>query len=135
MVNKFTQYHTVESKHLDELNHVNNIQYLHWSQEIAKAHWESLIASLETQTGIWMVRNHRIEYRLEAKEKDIIRVETHVNSVRGPLSNRVVSFYNNTTQKLLVHCQTQWCYIDLNLKKALTIPSEIEYLFLNKNKI
>lgn len=132
--NNFIQYQTVTKRHLDELHHVNNIQYLSWSQEIAKAHWNFLIQSLEQQKGIWMVRNHRVEYRLEAKDKEVIRVETHVNSVRGPLSNRVVKFYNNTNQKLLVECQTQWCYIDPIKKKTVPIPTEIEQLFL-KNKL
>ena len=133
MQQKFIQQLIVEKEHLDELEHVNNVLFLRWSQDIAKSHWELLIESLTEKTGIWMVRKHEVEYRLEAKENEIIRVETHVNSVRGPLSNRVVEFYNNETQKLLVKCQTQWCYIDLVNKKTIPIPESIRQLFLGNN--
>ena len=29
----------VKTNDLDELNHVNNIRYVEWVQNIAKAHW------------------------------------------------------------------------------------------------
>ena len=32
----------VKQKHLDEFNHVNNVQYLYWVQEVAQAHWDKL---------------------------------------------------------------------------------------------
>ena len=134
MQQKFIQHLIVEREHLDELEHVNNVLFLRWSQEIAKSHWEFLIGSLAEKTGVWMVRKHEVEYRLEAKENDAIRLETHVNSVRGPLSNRVVEFYNNKTQNLVVKCQTQWCYIDPINKKTIRIPENIKQLFLG-NKI
>lgn len=133
MQQKFIQQLIVEKEHLDELEHVNNVLFLRWSQDIAKSHWEFLIEPLTEKIGVWMVRKHEVEYRLEAKENEIIRVETHVNSVRGPLSNRVVEFYNNETQKLLVKCQTQWCYIDLVNKKTIPIPESIRQLFLGDN--
>lgn len=133
MQQKFIQQLIVEKEHLDELEHVNNVLFLRWSQDIAKSHWELLIEPLTEKIGVWMVRKHEVEYRLEAKENEIIRVETHVNSVRGPLSNRVVEFYNNETQKLLVKCQTQWCYIDFVNKKTIPIPENIRQLFLGDN--
>ena len=34
----FEQTLTVTSDHLDELKHVNNVQYLQWVQDIAGAH-------------------------------------------------------------------------------------------------
>ena len=44
---KFTQEIIVLKKHLDDLNHVNNVQYLYWAQEIAKSHWAFLIKDLK----------------------------------------------------------------------------------------
>ena len=32
----------VNDKHLDQNNHVNNVQYVHWVEEMAKEHWDIL---------------------------------------------------------------------------------------------
>ena len=82
--------------HLDDLNHVNNVQYLIWSQEIAKAHWQKINNKIDIE-GVWMVRSHEVEYRLGAFLNDEIRIETHVKKIKGPLSLRIVEFYNNKT--------------------------------------
>ena len=31
---------TVTEKDLDDNRHVNNVQYVHWMEEIAREHWE-----------------------------------------------------------------------------------------------
>ena len=42
MSHRFILKHQVIKEHLDDLNHVNNVQYLYWAQEIAKAHWQKI---------------------------------------------------------------------------------------------
>jgi len=32
----------VTKEDLDELQHVNNVRYVQWIQDIAKAHWENV---------------------------------------------------------------------------------------------
>ena len=32
----------VNDEHLDQNNHVNNVQYVHWVEEMAKEHWDIL---------------------------------------------------------------------------------------------
>ncbi len=29
----------ITKEHLDQMNHVNNVQYVHWVEEMAKEHW------------------------------------------------------------------------------------------------
>ncbi len=64
----------VTAAHLDELQHVNNVQYLQWVQDIAGAHWQSLIAGKTEAFGLWVVRSHHIEYKRQAKLGDSLRV-------------------------------------------------------------
>ena len=130
MSSKFIENRIVKKEHIDQLNHVNNVQYLQWAQEISKSHWKHLITKLDEPLGVWMVRSHQVEYRLNAAEGENIRMETHVGNVRGPLSNRVVEFYSKSSQKLLVQCQTQWCYINLKDRSVMQIPESIKKLFL-----
>ena len=117
--------------HLDDLNHVNNLQYLIWSQEIAKAHWQKINNKIKIE-GVWMVRSHEVEYRLGAYLNDEIRIETHVKNIRGPLSLRIVEFYNNKTTQLIVSCRTQWCYVNLASRKPINVSTKIQNLFLKE---
>ncbi|MDO7599401.1 MAG: thioesterase, partial [Flavobacteriaceae bacterium] len=50
---KYTQEVTVTESHLDQLQHVNNVQYLQWVQDIAGAHWQSLIKGSKETFGLW----------------------------------------------------------------------------------
>ena len=89
---QFKQELTVTPNHLDELQHVNNVQYLQWVQDIAGAHWKYLIENQTEEFGLWVVRSHHIEYKKQAKLGDTLRVVTHVELTEGFLSERRVRF-------------------------------------------
>ena len=57
---------TVTEKDLDELNHVNNIRYVEWVQEIAKQHWLKKASQDTLENFFWVMTNHCIEYKNEA---------------------------------------------------------------------
>ena len=131
MSHRFSTINVVSKEHLDDLNHVNNVQYLSWAQEIAKAHWEKIKEQLEDTPAVWMVRNHEVSYRLGAFLGDSIRVETYVKEIRGPLSLRILEFFDHKTNRLLVSCKTQWCWVELDNRKPLKISEPIKTLFLS----
>ena len=128
-MNNFEQTLMVEHHHLDELQHVNNVQYLQWVQDISGAHWQHLIANREEAFGLWVVRSHHIEYKHQAKLGDQIRVVTHVEVTEGFLSERRVRFFLGDSTTLIAQCSTQWCYLDPKTQKLLRIPPEIHTLF------
>ena len=125
----FEQILEVEKTHLDELNHVNNVQYLQWVQDIAGAHWQSLIIGKKESFGLWVVRSHHIEYKRQAKLGDTLRILTHVELTAGFMSERKVRFYLDDSSTLVAQCSTQWCYLDPTTQKLLRIPEEIHDLF------
>ena len=125
----FKHYVTVNIAHLDELKHVNNVQYLQWVQDIAGAHWKTLISGKTNDFGIWVVRSHYIEYKRQVKLGDRIRIETHVEKTEGFLSERIVRFYLGDTSTLAVQCSTQWCYLEPTTQKLIRIPTKIIELF------
>jgi acyl-CoA thioester hydrolase len=128
---RYTSTVKVIKDHLDDLNHVNNVQYLLWAQDIAKAHWQKINEIIKDE-GVWMVRSHEVEYRLGGFLDEEIRIETYVKNVRGPLSQRVVEFYNNKNAQLMVRCKTQWCYVDLASRKPIKVTNKIQDLFLKE---
>ena len=132
MSHQYISLKKVSKEHLDDLNHVNNVQYLLWAQEVAKIHWEKIKVMTSNTNAVWMVSNHQVNYRLGAFLGDYIRIETYVEEVRGPLSLRVVAFYNDKTDQLLVRCKTQWCWVELESRKPLKVTEEIKKLFLNE---
>ena len=128
-MNSFEQTLMVERHHLDELQHVNNVQYLQWVQDIAGAHWQHLIANREETFGLWVVRSHHIEYKRQAKLGDQIRAVTHVEVTEGFLSERRVRFFLGDSTTLIVQCSNQRCYLEPKTQKLLRIPPEIHTLF------
>lgn len=125
----FEQTLTVTSEHLDELQHVNNVQYLQWVQDVAGAHWQHLIRDNPTEFGLWVVRSHHIEYKRQAKLGDTLRVVTHVATAEGFQSERRVRFFLGDTKTLVSQCSTQWCYLDPKTHKLLRIPPEVQAVF------
>ena len=123
---------TVKKKHLDELNHVNNVQYLYWIQEVSQAHWNNLIFKKNIlEKGLWVVRSHKIEYKNLTKLNDKIIVSTYVKNVKNYLSERSVVIKLKKTEKILVRCLTEWCFVDLKTQKLKKIPKEIITLLNN----
>ena len=131
---KFEIEKTVQKKHLDDLNHVNNVQYLYWVQEVSQAHWDNLIHKTKfLEKGLWVVRSHKIEYKNLTKLNDKIIISTYVKNVKGYLSERSVVIKLKKTEKILVKCLTEWCFIDLKTQKLKKIPKKIIKLFNNIN--
>ncbi|MFY0594405.1 acyl-CoA thioesterase [Roseivirga sp.] len=108
----FEQRLVVLQEHLDDLNHVNNVQYLQWVQDIAKGHWEKAAKKEWLVDFVWVVLNHFIEYKKPALLGDKLLIQTHVNEFKGPKSNRFVRITNEDTNELVVQASTWWCMLD-----------------------
>ena len=119
----------VSKKHLDDLNHVNNIVYIHWILDIAKRHWESLVSSQTLENYHWVLLDHNIKYLRPALLKDKIKIKTFVEKTAGVKSSRVVEIYNDNSEKLLVSSITNWCLISSKTNKPCRIPKEIVEVF------
>jgi len=128
-VKAFEQTITVQQHDIDRLNHVNNVVYLQWVQDVATAHWQSL-ASMEIQKKYsWVVLKHEIEYFSPALLNDFLTVKTWVEKSEGVRSERHVEFYNHKTNKLLVRAKTNWCLLEAMTMRPRRIEEDILQLF------
>jgi acyl-CoA thioester hydrolase len=118
---------TVSREHLDELQHVNNVIYLQWVQDIAAEHWRSKVHDGFDTSHYWVVLDHFIEYKGQAFLNDIITIETFVEKNLGLRSTRVVEFYKG--EKSIVRAHTNWCLINRISGRPIRIPPEIDQLF------
>jgi len=123
----FTKIIHIDSSHLDERMHVNNIMYLYWVQDISKSHWESSVNKEIAKKYYWVVRNHFIEYKKEAFEGETLLAKTFVKGYKGPFSERIVEFYRE--ENLIVRARSNWCMINVLTKKPEKIPLEVSSLF------
>tara|TARA_R100001369_G_scaffold22674_1_gene41263 strand:- start:16946 stop:17350 length:405 start_codon:yes stop_codon:yes gene_type:complete len=125
----FEQCLTVKATDLDEQKHVNNVQYVQWIQDIAKAHWESKANPEILNKYFWVVIRHEIDYKKQAflNEEIILRTfvgeHTHVTSIRN------VHILNKETSKILVKAKSTWCLMDSTTKKPVKISEELLRVF------
>jgi acyl-CoA thioester hydrolase len=127
MLNSYTFKLKVEQSQIDDLQHVNNIVYLHWVLEAAQKHWELLSNKTLNTQYVWIILRHEIDYLAAAILNDEITIITWVEKSVGVKSYRIVEIKCN--DKLLAKAKTTWCLLDKKSMKPVRIPSEISELF------
>ncbi|NNE77804.1 MAG: acyl-CoA thioesterase [Pricia sp.] len=131
-MDSFQKTITVKEEDLDELNHVNNVRYVQWIQDISKEHWLAS-ASAKMQDGIiWVVMNHDITYKNAAKLGDTIKVQTYIAQSHGATSIRIVEMHNALTSQLLVRSKTKWCLLNSKTLKPTRISDDIKNVFTER---
>jgi acyl-CoA thioester hydrolase len=116
---------TVQQKDLDTLQHMNNVRYLEWVQDISKKHWETLTTPQWEESYLWVVRSHNITYHAAARYGDILAVSTFVASAKGPLSTRVVRFHKKDSETLVAECRTEWILLNRENQRPVRIPGKM----------
>ena len=115
----------VRPEHLDDLDHVNNVQYLEWVQRISKEHWQKLSRPQWDSQYVWVVRSHHITYHRPAILGDKLTVVTQVKTARGAQSERHVQIMLKGTETLVVTCVTLWVLLDAESGKPSRVPEEM----------
>ncbi len=120
---------TVIESDLDQLNHVNNVRYVQWVQDMAEAHWLQNATKSILNDYFWVLVSHHIEYKSQAVLGDTLKLKTYVTKSEGLFSYRQVEIYNASNNKLLVQSETKWCLMNLQTKRPTRIPHELATLF------
>lgn len=118
----------VKEQHLDDLNHVNNVVYLQWVQDVAAAHWNLKATSEMKENYIWVVLNHFLEYKRPALLGETLIARTYVQNYDGAKSERHVQILRGET--LLVQAKTTWCLLDKTTKRPKRVPQEFAAIFI-----
>ena len=119
----------VKADHLDELLHVNNVQYLHWMMESAEAHWQLRAPQVIREEFIWVVRKHSIEYTGQAVEGDELLLKTWTGEASGACWWRhfTIEIANSRTQ--LINAATQFVLVNRLNGKPHPVRSNIISIF------
>ncbi|WP_437824624.1 acyl-CoA thioesterase [Tenacibaculum mesophilum] len=127
-MNLFEQKHIVTSEEIDEYNHVNNVVYVQWMQNISDAHWKELSKNVKNIDYVWFVIRHEVDYKNQAVLGDEVTLRTWIGKTEGIRSIRHFEMYRGET--LLVKSQTTFCLLDANTKKPKRITKEVTNLLL-----
>ncbi|MDM9631920.1 acyl-CoA thioesterase [Robiginitalea aurantiaca] len=116
---------TVAPEHLDDLNHVNNVQYLEWVQQVSKAHWQKLSLPEWDMHYIWVVHSHLIRYHQPAFLGEELVISTFIKAAKGAKSERHVHITRKGMEPPLVTCETIWVLLDAKSGKPVRVPAEM----------
>lgn len=123
---------TVDAEDLDEMNHVNNLRYLQWCLKAASAHSTDVGWTWQRyrESGFgFVVRAHKIKYRVPALIGDEIIVETWIDNMEKVSSDRRYVIKRTSDDKRLAEAETTWVYVDLETMELTRIPDEIRMAF------
>jgi len=112
----------VTQEHIDGNNHVNNVQYVKWVEEIAGEHWDFVKNTTYFPDDIWMLLDHHIQYKKQVYLNDIITIKTYPKPPEGIRQPRKVEFYCNDI--LVVDSLTLWVFIDKETQKIKRLESD-----------
>jgi acyl-CoA thioester hydrolase len=127
----FIQRIVIAPADIDELDHVNNVVYLRWAQEIAIAHWQSR-ASAEMLAGyVWVVARHEIDYRAPLTLGDEAEIRTWVDDTpKGALWGRHVVIAKAGAAQPSAQIYSNWCLLDAATRRVKRVPLDIASRFV-----
>jgi acyl-CoA thioester hydrolase len=128
----FSHIFTVPDAAIDENGHVNNLEYLRWMQEVAKAHSDAqgwtLQRYVETRTS-WVIRSNTIAYLRPAFAGEKLTLLTWIGGFEGQASPRHYLFWRERDRKVIAKAQTLWVCVEAATGRAKTIPAEFRSTF------
>ena len=125
---------SIQPVDIDELGHVNNVNYLRWVQEAAVAHWKAQ-ASAEDQAAVqWVVVRHEIDYKRAAFLQDGIIARTWVGTASRLRFERHTELLRAADRRLLAKARTIYCPIDARTGRPTEVTEEVRRLFSRKSE-
>ncbi len=124
---KFSHNFRVQKSDIDAHNHVNNVAYLRWIQDVAVAHWQTAASAQIQEDYTWFVLRHEIDYKKSAFENDDITATTWVGKATKIKCERFTEIKRG--EDILVESKSVWCLLDATTNKPTRITGELKELF------
>ena len=125
----FEQTVQVGRGELDERNHVNNVVYVRWVQEIAIAHWRAIALPQDQEAVAWVVMRHEIDYLSPALEGDEVILRTWVGKAQKLAFERFTEIVNASTDAVLARGRSLWCPVAPTSRRPTRVSPEVRKRF------
>lgn len=132
MTRIFLNQFVVADDDIDLNQHVNNLAYLRWMQDVAVAHSVSQGWTLERYLAAgagWFVRSHFIEYLKPAFAGDRVLLYTWVSDLTMRSSTRHYLVCRESDGAILAKAKTVWVFVDLRSGRPVHIPPDVRSAF------
>jgi acyl-CoA thioester hydrolase len=129
MAHQFEHTITVLPEHLDNQNHVNNVIYLQFMQDIAIEHWGSVVpAAMETEI-VWVVKRHEVDYHAPALLGDELLVKTYTGALSTVSWDRHCEIIRLRDGKKIISSKSAWVCLDRKTGRPRRIDDAIKAVF------
>ena len=128
--NAFSMKIEIKPSDIDDMNHVNNVVYTRWIQDISIAHWKKNTEGVKGLENLgWFMRRHEIDFLQQALLNDELEAYTWPEFPKGLKVVRNVVIVNKGTQKIIMKSHTTWVMMNLTTGRPVSMPLEIADLF------
>jgi len=123
---------TVGPAAIDLNQHVNNLAYLQWMQDVAIEHstaqgWP--VQRYLDSGAVWVVRSHQIEYLRPAYLGETLTLLTWVADLRRRGSRRRYLFWRARDRRVLARAETDWVLVDAGSGRPVSVPEPLAAAF------
>lgn len=119
----------VQDADIDQLDHVNNIVYLRWVQDVAVAHWSATAPEEAQRDLFWVVMRHEIDYKRSAMRGDVIIARTWVGAASRISFERHTEILRASDRALLAKALTLWCPMSSATRRPVDVSEDVREKF------
>lgn len=108
---------------IDENNHVNNVVYVRWLQDVGTAHWNARFDEATRAKWSWVCLRHEVDYRRPLELGDAVTARTWVGVPQGPRFARYVLIEG--PKGVAAQGLSEWVLVDSKTMRPARIPPEL----------
>lgn len=120
----------VTEEHIDELQHVNNVVYVQFMQDVADKHWHSVVLNELEKEVVWVVRRHEIDYLHQAVLGDELLIRTWTGEHTTVSWDRHYEIIRPSDQKKIITAKSVWVLLDKTTGRPRRIGESLLKRFL-----
>lgn len=113
---------------IDENNHVNNVVYVRWLQDVGTAHWNARFDAETRAKWSWVCLRHEIDYRRPLELGDAVQARTWVGVPQGARFTRYVLIEG--PHGIAAQGASEWVLVDSATMRPARVPPEMIKPFL-----
>lgn len=127
-INEFISEVTAREDDIDHNNHVNNVSYLKWTQQVSIAHWEARVPPESDLKIKWVVIRHEVEYIAPAFLKENIIVKNEWGGASRLRFEQFTDFVRLSDCRLLAKVYSLLCPVQIRTDKPFVIDERMRAL-------
>jgi acyl-CoA thioester hydrolase len=122
---RFEQALAILPDDIDFFNHVNNVVYVRWVQEVSTAAWFATATEAQKAAIGWVVMRHEIDYLGSARMGDELAGRTWVGTAKKHIFERFVEIVRVRDQQVLARARSLWCPVDLRTRRLTRVGPDV----------